>query len=85
MLFTMLKASESDLHGSTGYGYDDFGRDHLEEIYAHTFKADDALVRPQIISGTHAITLALQSTLKPMMNYFILQVVHMIHFLKSLA
>ena len=45
-----------------------------------TFKADDALVRPQIISGTHAITLALQSTLKTMMNYFILQVVHMIHF-----
>ena len=39
-------------------------RDHLEEIYAHTFKAEDALVRPQIISGTHAITLALQSTLK---------------------
>lgn len=78
--FHHVKASESDLQGSTGYGYDDFGRDHLEQIYAHTFKADDALVRPQIISGTHAITLALQSTLKTMMNYFILQVVHMIHF-----
>jgi len=62
--FHHVKASESDLQGSTGYGYDDFGRDHLEQIYAHTFKADDALVRPQIISGTHAITLALQSTLK---------------------
>lgn len=36
----------------------------MEEIYAHTFKAEDAIVRPQIISGTHAITLALQSTLK---------------------
>ena len=59
-----VKASENDLVGSTGYGYDDFGRDHLEEIYAHTFKAEDAIVRPQIISGTHAITLALQSTLK---------------------
>ncbi|MEJ7368318.1 methionine gamma-lyase family protein, partial [Staphylococcus epidermidis] len=46
------------------YGYDDFGRDHLEEIYARTFKAEDAIVRPQIISGTHAITLALQSNLK---------------------
>ena len=62
--FHHIKASENDLVGSTGYGYDDFGRDHLEEIYAHTFKAEDALVRPQIISGTHAITLALQSTLK---------------------
>lgn len=62
--FHHVKASENDLVGSTGYGYDDFGRDHLEEIYAHTFKAEDAIVRPQIISGTHAITLALQSTLK---------------------
>lgn len=62
--FHEVKATESDLQGTTGYGYDDFGRDHLEEIYAHTFKAEDALVRPQIISGTHAITIALQSTLK---------------------
>lgn len=62
--FHHVKASENDLVGSTGYGYDDFGRDHLEEIYAYTFKAEDAIVRPQIISGTHAITLALQSTLK---------------------
>ena len=62
--FHHVKASENDLVGSKGYGYYDFGRDHLEEIYAHTFKAEDALVRPQIISGTHAITLALQSTLK---------------------
>ncbi|PTK38850.1 hypothetical protein BUZ46_04820 [Staphylococcus hominis] len=62
--FHHVKASENDLVGSTGYGYDDFGRDHLEEIYAYTFKAEDAIVRLQIISGTHAITLALQSTLK---------------------
>lgn len=62
--FHAVKVSESDLQGTTGYGYDDFGRDHLEAIYAHTFKAEDAIVRPQIISGTHAITLALQSTLK---------------------
>ena len=62
--FHEVKATESDLQGKTGDGYDDFGRDHLEEIYAHTFKAEDALVRPQIISGTHAITIALQSTLK---------------------
>lgn len=63
--FHEVKVTETDLIGSTGYGYDDFGRDHLEEIYAHTFKAENALVRPQIISGTHAITIALQSLLKP--------------------
>lgn len=62
--FHHIKATESDLQGSTGYGYDDFGRDHLEEIYAQAFKAEDAIVRPQIISGTHAITIALQSLLK---------------------
>ncbi|WP_251943025.1 MULTISPECIES: aminotransferase class I/II-fold pyridoxal phosphate-dependent enzyme [Staphylococcus] len=62
--FHAVKATESDLQGTTGYGYDDLGRDHLEEIYARTFKAEDAIVRPQIISGTHAITIALQSTLK---------------------
>ena len=62
--FHHVKISESDLLGSTGYGYDDFGRDHLEAVYAQTFKAEDALVRPQIISGTHAITLVLQSLLK---------------------
>ncbi|MDO5375563.1 MAG: methionine gamma-lyase family protein [Staphylococcus rostri] len=63
--FHKVKISESDLLGTTGYGYDDFGRDHLEAVYAETFKAEDALVRPQIISGTHAITVALQSLLKP--------------------
>lgn len=62
--FHHVKITESDLQGSTGYGYDDFGRDHLEAVYAHVFKAEDALVRPQIISGTHAITIALQSLLK---------------------
>ncbi|REH93570.1 hypothetical protein DOS70_10450 [Staphylococcus felis] len=63
--FHKVKITESDLVGSTGYGYDDFGRDHLEAVYAATFKAEDALVRSQIISGTHAITVALQSLLKP--------------------
>ena len=63
MHFHHVKTSENDLVGSTGYGYDDFGRDHLEEIYAHTFKAEDAIVTSNYF-GTHAITLALQSTLK---------------------
>ncbi|MEB6332100.1 methionine gamma-lyase family protein [Staphylococcus pseudoxylosus] len=62
--FHAVKATENDLQGTTGYGYDDLGRDHLEAIYAHAFKAEDAIVRPQIISGTHAITIALQSVLK---------------------
>ncbi|MBI5975157.1 aminotransferase class I/II-fold pyridoxal phosphate-dependent enzyme [Staphylococcus canis] len=63
--FHKVKITETDLVGTTGYGYDDLGRDHLEAVYAETFKAEDALVRPQLISGTHAITVALQSLLKP--------------------
>ncbi|MDT0711498.1 methionine gamma-lyase family protein [Mammaliicoccus sciuri] len=62
--FHEVKITESDLIGTTGYGYDDVGRDHLEDVYSKVFKADDSLVRPQIISGTHAITLALNSQLK---------------------
>lgn len=62
--FHDVKITESDLVGTTGYGYDDIGRDHLEEVYSKVFKAEDSLVRPQIISGTHAITLALNSQFK---------------------
>ncbi|MCJ0923806.1 methionine gamma-lyase family protein [Mammaliicoccus sciuri] len=62
--FHEVKITESDLIGTTGYGYDDVGRDHLEDVYSKVFKAEDSLVRPQIISGTHAITLALNSQLK---------------------
>ncbi|RIO00253.1 hypothetical protein BUZ91_11005 [Mammaliicoccus sciuri] len=62
--FHEVKITESDLIGTTGYGYDDIGRDHLEDVYSKVFKAEDSLVRPQIISGTHAITLALNSQLK---------------------
>lgn len=62
--FHEVKITESDLIGTTGYGYDDIGRDHLEDVYSKVFKAGDSLVRPQIISGTHAITLALNSQLK---------------------
>lgn len=56
--------SEYHFEGSTGYGYNDAGRDKLEEIYALTFKTEDALVRPQVISGTHALSLALFGNLK---------------------
>ncbi len=50
---------------STGYGYGDVGRDTLEKVYASVFRAEDALVRPQITCGTHALALALMSNLRP--------------------
>jgi len=59
-----LRLSENHFQDSTGYGYDDAGRDKLEEIYSYVFKTEDALVRPQIISGTHALSLALFGNLK---------------------
>lgn len=59
------KVSEACLMGTTGYGYNDIGRDTLEEVYAKVFHAEDALVRPQITCGTHALALALMSNLRP--------------------
>ena len=59
------KVSEACLTGSTGYGYGDTGRDTLEEVYANVFHTEDALVRPQITCGTHALALALMSNLRP--------------------
>lgn len=50
---------------SSGYGYSDLGRDTLEKVYASCFQAEDALVRPQITCGTHALALALMSNLRP--------------------
>ncbi|WP_010301268.1 aminotransferase class I/II-fold pyridoxal phosphate-dependent enzyme [Kurthia senegalensis] len=57
--------SENHFNGTTGYGYDDEGRDNLERVYAEVFGAEAAIVRPQIISGTHAITLSLFGVLRP--------------------
>ncbi len=59
------RVSEACLLGTTGYGYNDIGRDTLEEVYANLFHAEDALVRPQITCGTHALALALMSNLRP--------------------
>jgi len=64
-LFRENRVGEEDLVPSTGYGYDDIGRDKIEQIYAGYFKVDDALVRPQFASGTHAISTALFSMLRP--------------------
>ncbi|MCR5278822.1 MAG: methionine gamma-lyase family protein [Lachnospiraceae bacterium] len=63
--FRKNQVSEACLHGTTGYGYNDFGRDTLEAVYADIFHTEDALVRPQITCGTHAIALALFSNLRP--------------------
>lgn len=57
--------SEACLLGTTGYGYNDLGRDTLEKVYASVFQTEDALVRPQITCGTHALALALMSNLRP--------------------
>lgn len=59
------QVSEACLLGTTGYGYNDLGRDTLEEVYASVFQTEDALVRPQITCGTHALALALMSNLRP--------------------
>lgn len=59
------QVSEACLLGTTGYGYNDLGRDTLESVYADVFHTEDALVRPQITCGTHALALALMSNLRP--------------------
>lgn len=63
----MQENKVSDVHFSatTGYGYNDIGRDTLESVYASAFHAEDALVRPQITCGTHALTIALAANLRP--------------------
>ncbi len=67
----VLKAMQdkrvSDVHfaATTGYGYNDLGRDTLEEVYAAVFHAESALVRPQLMCGTHALTVALAGNLRP--------------------
>ena len=63
--FQTHRVAESYFAGTTGYGYDDIGRDKLEEIYAHIFRTEDALVRLQFVNGTHAIVCALFGALHP--------------------
>ncbi len=63
--FRKNQVSDFHLHPSSGYGYDDEGRDNLERVYAQVFGAEAAIVRAQIISGTHAITLSLFGVLRP--------------------
>ena len=63
--FQKHRVAEGYFAGTTGYGYDDLGRDKLDEIYADIFGTEDALVRVQFVNGTHAITCALFGALKP--------------------
>ena len=63
--FQECNLSESHFNTSTGYGIDEPGRNKIEEIYAHIFKSEDALVRAQLISGTHALANTLSALLKP--------------------
>ena len=67
VLWAMQKnrVSAACFAATTGYGYDDFGRDNLERVYADVFHTEAALVRPQITCGTHALTVALSANLLP--------------------
>ena len=63
--FRNNKLSEIHLNGTTGYGYNDIGRDVIEDIYSEIFKSESALVRNQFISGSHALTVCLFALLRP--------------------
>lgn len=67
VIAAMQKNKVSDIHfsGTTGYGYNDLGRETLEQVYADVFHTEDALVRPQIVCGTHALYTALAGNLRP--------------------
>lgn len=63
--FQNNRVSDVHFNSTTGYGYGDIGRDTIESIYAEIFKSEDALVRSQFISGSHALTVALFAVLRP--------------------
>lgn len=63
--FQTFRVAEAHFAGTTGYGYDDLGRDTLDQIFAHLFQTEDALVRVQFVNGTHAISCALFGALRP--------------------
>ena len=65
MAFHEYNVSSSDFNVSSGYGFGDYGRDKIEKIFAYIFDSEDALVRSQIISGTHAISTGLFGILRP--------------------
>jgi len=64
-VFQENRVSDSHFSYNTGYGFNDMGRDKIEQVYADIFKTEDAIVRPIIVSGTHALTLTLTGILRP--------------------
>lgn len=75
--FIECGVSESHFVASTGYGYDDRGREVLDKVYAKALGAEDALVRHNFVSGTHALTVALFGVLRPGIRCFLLPVCRM--------
>lgn len=63
--FTQNNVSETALHGTTGYGYNDLGRETLDKVYAQAFGGEDALVRHNFVNGTHTLSVALFGVLRP--------------------
>ncbi|MGL5352194.1 MAG: methionine gamma-lyase family protein, partial [Clostridium sp.] len=63
--FQEERISDSHFTNSSGYGYDDIGRDSLDKVYARIFNTESALVRPHFVNGTHAIGCALMGNLRP--------------------
>lgn len=63
--FIKENVSETDFHQTTGYGYNDVGRDKIERVFAHVLGSEDALVRSQFISGSHALSVTLFALLRP--------------------
>ncbi len=63
--FKEFRVSETDFHGTTGYGYNDTGRDKIDNIFAYVLDSEKALVRSQFISGTHALTVTFFGLLRP--------------------
>ena len=63
--FQKYEVSEGVFNSTTGYGYNDYGRDTIEKVFAYVLEAEDAIVRSQFISGTHALTVALFAFLRP--------------------
>lgn len=65
LAFKKFQVSETDFHGTTGYGYNDTGRDKIEKVFADVLDSEKALVRNQFISGTHALTVTFFGLLRP--------------------
>ncbi len=65
LAFQNAKVGEDDFNSKSGYGFNDIGREKLEEIYSEVFRTEDAIVRPTIVSGTHALNLCLTGLLFP--------------------